>query len=167
MRPTDHLRLTVVATRVIGGALLLLALLVAVARPAAADDERALRRFIEGANSARAEVGSPPLSEDPLLDQIARERSRDMATYKYLGHVSASGETVFDLLGKRGVSFSNAAENVSWSSGYGDRSAGVALEGFLQSQHHRDNLLNPSFNYVGVGLSYAGGEAFLAMVLVE
>jgi uncharacterized protein YkwD len=125
------------------------------------------REVVAGANSARQAAGAGPLAEDPLLDAVALERSREMAARGQVGHRAADGETVFELLQRRGAAFSSAAENVAWSSGPTERAAQDALQSFLASPAHRANLLNPHFRAVGVGLVSLGDQTYLALVLVD
>jgi uncharacterized protein YkwD len=125
------------------------------------------RELLAGANRARQAAGAGPLAEDPLLDAVALERSQELAASRRVGHRAAVGETVFELLQRRGVSFSSAAENVAWSAGPAERAADDALQSFLASPAHRANLLNPRFSAVGVGLVSLDDETYLALVLVE
>jgi uncharacterized protein YkwD len=156
----------VIVPRFLAGLGLLLGLL-GQAPTAAQAEEVTPDQLIEGTNQARRAAGVGPLAEDPLLDAVAIERSREMAATGRLGHVSAGGESVFELLQRRGVSFTDAAENVSWSSGQADRAERLALQSFLESPPHRANLLNPRFRSVGAGLIRVDDETYLALLLVE
>jgi hypothetical protein len=41
------------------------------------------------------------------------------------------------------MDYASTGENLAWNSYTEDRATGVALQGFLDSFPHRDNLLNP------------------------
>jgi uncharacterized protein YkwD len=49
-----------------------------------------------------------------------------------------------------GFSFSSAAENIYAGSGSND-SAGSAVGAWMGSSGHRENMLNPTYTYAGVG----------------
>jgi len=49
-----------------------------------------------------------------------------------------------------GFSFTAAAENLYMGSG-GDNTAGKAVGAWMGSSGHRENMLNPTYTYAGVG----------------
>lgn len=107
--------------------------------------------MFEAQNGARIQAGLPALTLDPLLTSIARQRANDMLARGYFSHTSPSGETAFTLLaaaGRRGVL---AGENIARNNYPSTQSAGVALDGFLSSPSHRQNLMETRFRFVGIG----------------
>lgn len=96
-------------------------------------------------NAARAQNGAGPLLASPALNQAAAWMAGDF-------NPGAPSHT--DSLG-RGPSQraqdcgypGQAAENIAW--GYG--SANSAFNGWMNSSGHRANILNPSYQVIGVG----------------
>jgi uncharacterized protein YkwD len=123
-------------------------------------------RLIDSINRLRAEAGLGGLAKDEVLDQLATERSADMASRNYFSHVSPEGVTFFDLLVQRGIPFHNAGENLAWNTYGGGQALPVALQGWLDSPAHRDIMFGPDFNEVGLGIASANGQNFLTLVFI-
>jgi len=70
------------------------------------------------------------------------------------------------LMDERGIGFSTAGENLARNNVDEHLAAEVALEGFLNSPSHRDNLLNPAFGEIGIGVAYDGGMIYFTVVFV-
>ena len=59
-------------------------------------------------------------------------------------------------MAQQGYSFSAAAENIA--AGYSSPQA--AFNGWMNSQSHRDNMLNPTYTEVGIGYIYVASSQF-------
>ncbi len=115
-------------------------------------DAAAEREFLALANRARADAGVPPLQADEGLTQAARAHSAAMAERRQLSH---------QLPGEPGLSERIAAtshllldqsgENVAYAG-----SVTQAQNGLMHSPPHRENLLNPAYNLVGIGVAWSG-----------
>ena len=112
--------------------------------------------LVVGINAQRVAAGLPPLQSDPTLAAVARERSGDMAQRGYFSHVSPTGETFTALLERRGVTCSWCGENIAYNTYPDDQTVGVVLSSWMASPRHRDNILNPNFSRLGVGVALAG-----------
>lgn len=108
-----------------------------------------------------------PLQMDSNLVMVARERSNDMAQNGYFAHVSPTGDTAFSLMDRYGIPYAWAGENLARNNYPDDESVAVSLRDWMASQGHRDNILGPHYQTVGVGAAVDGaGMKYFTLVFV-
>ena len=99
-------------------------------------------------NQARAGEGLPPLRLDERLSNIARYKSQDMMNRQYFSHDSPVYGSPFEMMTSFGVNYRRAGENIA----KGQQTATRVVNAWLKSPSHRDNILDPTFNKIGMGL---------------
>jgi hypothetical protein len=102
------------------------------------------------ANQSRAEHHLPPLTWDPALAKAAHAHLTVMVRHEGQVEHQYSGEP--DLVARAsqaGAHFSSIAENVAGSS----PSADAIHEAWMNSPHHRDNILAPALTTVGIAVA--------------
>ncbi len=107
------------------------------------DDESAIHRMID---AARATEGSPLLHRDPRLDTVARAHADAMRRAGIVGHDVGGGDPRARVEAA-GIAFAATGENVARA-----RSLAHAHRALWASPSHRENLLLPRFDSVGVGV---------------
>ncbi|MGL5074229.1 MAG: CAP domain-containing protein [Waterburya sp.] len=105
------------------------------------------QQILDLVNQERAKVGADPLRINEQLDQAADLHTQDQANMDTMSHTGSNGSTMANRLQDAGYQYSTAGENVA--SGYLDAEAVVA--GWMGSEGHRANILNASFEDLGVG----------------
>ena len=98
-------------------------------------------------NRHRASVGCTKLEWHGAAARVAEGHSRDMAARDYFDHVSPEGTDPGRRLLSAGVSWSAVAENIALTPA-GPESA---LELWLDSPPHRENIERCEFTHHGVG----------------
>ncbi|GIO22323.1 CAP domain-containing protein [Oceanobacillus sp. J11TS1] len=88
------------------------------------------------------------LEWDDQASLVAYDHSRDMYENDYFSHVSLDGDGLRERLEERQVAYVAAGENIAAQ--YPD--APAAMEGWLNSESHRDALLSDEYSYLGVGV---------------
>jgi uncharacterized protein YkwD len=143
-------RLQLVATVI---AVLLIGAMLVVAdpapMPATAADGRAETDFVARVNSIRQSRGLAPLAVYGELTGIARGWTDHMAangSLSHNGHLSSDVSAHWTKLG----------ENVGAGS-----DLDTVMNAFVNSSAHYKNIVDPAYNYIGVGVSYGGdGQLF-------
>ena len=105
------------------------------------------RRVVELVNEIRRQNGLGVLTLNEELCHVAREKSRDMKTRGYFSHTSPTYGSPFDMMKAFGISYRAAGENIAM--GYPTPEA--VVEGWMNSDGHRTNILNASFSEIGMG----------------
>lgn len=105
------------------------------------------QRVAELVNAERAKQGLNSLILNTELSNVARVKSQDMLENSYFSHTSPTYGSPFDMLKAFGISYSTAGENIA--KGYSTPEA--VVEGWMNSEGHRANILNGSFTKIGVG----------------
>ena len=122
-------------------------------------------QLVQRVNELRASHHLIPLRGSPELGRVARAHAEDMARRDYLSHVNPAGLDPLGRVRAAGVDgFRLLAENIAASNVEGDRTS-VAIAEWLQSESHRENLLNPAFNTTGVAVVDAPGNRTLFVQL--
>ncbi|HSW68300.1 MAG TPA: CAP domain-containing protein [Bacteroidales bacterium] len=101
-------------------------------------------------NEARRNAGLRSLQLCNELTAAARFKSRDMADNNYFSHTSPRYGGLTSLLDRFGISFQAAGENIAKNSSDLVSDAHGSL---MDSPEHRANILNGSYDYVGVGVA--------------
>lgn len=114
-------------------------------------------------NIARSRANLPLLTWDESVAAVARAHSLDMVQNNYFNHVSPKTGSPFDRLKRAGISFGYAGENIA----YGQLDGIEVHMGWMNSAGHRQNLLNPHFKQLGVGVSYKGTQPFYTQNFVS
>lgn len=104
-------------------------------------------QFIQAINNERAAVGCAPLTAETRLMQAAQDHTRDMLVLDFFSHTSPNGDTPADRVAATGYRYRTMGENIA--AGYG--SIASVMDGWMDSEGHRDNILNCRFTEVGVG----------------
>jgi uncharacterized protein YkwD len=102
-------------------------------------------------NQERAKVGADPLKINEQLDLAADQHTLDQASMNKMSHTGSNGSNMGDRIKNAGYVFSSAGENVAY--GFGD--AAAVMNGWMNSEGHRQNILNPNYKEIGIG--YAQG----------
>jgi uncharacterized protein YkwD len=107
-------------------------------------------------NEQRAAAGLAPVTRNTSLDVASRAHSEDMVARKYFAHDTPEGVGFLARVTKVGYVndslFSwNAGENIAWGAGTLAPPAAI-MTAWMNSQHHRDNILDRDFKEVGVGV---------------
>ncbi|MCP4247286.1 MAG: CAP domain-containing protein [bacterium] len=117
------------------------------------DEEDLAQQVLTLINIERARVGVAPLSWDPTLAKIAEDYACTMAAYDFFDHINpASGEGPAERAVEGGYEFFGIGENLAG----GQTTAAAAVEGWLDSPGHRDNLLSPEWRETGIGVRRGG-----------
>lgn len=101
-------------------------------------------------NAARVTNGESALKWDERARKASRKHSLDMAINHYFDHVNLKGQDPFERMKAEGIAFQAAGENIA----YAYSSSIFAHEAFMNSLGHRENILNPVYTYVGVGVQF-------------
>lgn len=99
-------------------------------------------------NMIRKRHGLLPLQWDEETAEVAFAHSLDMHDHNYFSHTSPNNGELLDRLQAKEILFQFAGENIAAK--YVDGIA--AVEGWLNSEGHRVNLLNEDFTHLGVGV---------------
>ncbi|HEY7268723.1 MAG TPA: CAP domain-containing protein [Dehalococcoidia bacterium] len=105
-------------------------------------------------NGERVKAGLAGLTLDPTLEAIAQRRAQDMASKNYFAHVSPTGETAFTIMDSYGYKYTIAGENIARNNYPDADAASTAMTGFMNSPSHRENVLDPRYNRVGVAVVF-------------
>lgn len=98
-------------------------------------------------NQFRASNGLAALTIDFKLLKAAQQYSQDMALHDFFSHVGKDGSTAQTRALSVGYESGYVGENIA--AGYTTPKA--VVDGWIASSSHRANLLNPSYNEIGVG----------------
>ena len=113
-------------------------------------------------NSYRASAGLPPLTISPLLNNSAQDHSNYQAATQTMTHTGAGGTDPGTRMTNAGFIWRTWGENVA----FGQASCAVVLAAWMNSPGHRDNILNPSFTHIGIGMAIgANGYKYWTMDL--
>ncbi len=125
------------------------------------------RRVFELINAKRAERGLKSLSWNSKVAGVARGHSKEMALYDYFSHTDVDGRLVDGRAVSAGLNKWRAiGENIAYLRGYEDP-AQYAVEKWMLSPSHRDNLLDPRWQETGIGLVIASdGTYFFTQVFM-
>ena len=103
-------------------------------------------------NAVRAEAGLPPLEADPVLADIARFHSNDMAVNHTFRHEFANGCTVICVMDERGVPHAWAGENLEVNNWPWPETAYRAVAKWQSTPEHLKNMLNCHYTRFGAGV---------------
>ncbi|MFB5086841.1 CAP domain-containing protein [Psychrobacillus sp. PGGUH221] len=111
-----------------------------------------VQQVVDLTNQERAKEGLKALQIDVKLTQSAQEKSQDMKNKNYFSHTSPTYGSPFDQMKALGITYNTAGENIAM----GQPSAEEVVDAWMKSPGHRENIMNPSFTHIGVGLSDSG-----------
>lgn len=124
-------------------------------------------------NEARRRARLEPVTPDPRLAAISRAHSQDMARRDFFAHETPNNLLPADRARRANYAYSAFAENLFRSSRYrrmafsvrDDPStyrydwyseaelAQITVQSWLRTRGHRENLLDPDFSLVGLGIA--------------
>jgi len=109
------------------------------------------QKMVDLINQERAKAGLAPLAVDLGLVDLARRKSQDMIANNYFSHTSPTYGDPFQMMTAAGISYRSAGENLA-----GARTVDQAHSALMNSAGHRQNILSPTYNKVGVGIATGG-----------
>ena len=109
------------------------------------------QRIVNLINQERTSRNLNPLSVDLDVTKVARVKAQDMVDNNYFNHYSPTYGSPFDMLKSFWIKFLHAGENLA-----GNSSIDNAHQALMNSQGHRENILNPNFTHIGVGIKNSG-----------
>src|SRR5689334_22644408 len=78
-----------------------------------------------------------------------------MADNGFFSHTGLDGSSPFDRMRQAGYNFLSAGENVA----YGYATPQAVMDAWMNSPGHRDNILQPLYTEIGIGVAVHGGTS--------
>lgn len=88
------------------------------------------------------------LKEDGDVQEVAYLHSKDMEENEYFSHYGEDGDGLKERLQEKNIYYMTAGENIAAQHTDGP----AAMEGWLNSEGHREALLNEEYSHLGVGV---------------
>ena len=98
-------------------------------------------------NKQRASYGLSALKMDSELQNVAKIKAEDLVKNNYFSHNSPTYGSPFDMMKSFGISYKAAGENIA-----GNSTLQGAVNAWMNSQGHRENILSNAYNYTGIGI---------------
>jgi len=108
-------------------------------------------------NEKRAQSGLAPVTENSSLDAAALAKGQDMLAKGYWAHFAPDGTSPWSFFVKFGYKYKYAGENLARDFS----SASSAFDAWMNSPTHKENILNPNYREIGIGVvegSLAGAD---------
>lgn len=114
------------------------------------------QEMLQLVNAERRKRLLKPLQADTLLRAVAELHGADMFVRGYFSHKSPEGVDPFARMKQAGIRYRTAGENLAHAS-----SLPLAQKGLMNSQSHRENILNPRFGRLGIAILDAGDKGLM------
>lgn len=101
-------------------------------------------------NEERAKQGLQPLKKNNDLCKVAGIRATE--TTSLFSHTRPNGESCFTILKEYNISYMTVGENIA----AGQQTPAEVMNAWMNSQGHRENIMNSSFGQIGVGVVKGG-----------
>jgi hypothetical protein len=118
--------------------------------------------LIDFLNSERKSRGLPLLSENPILDQSAYLKAKDILEKDYFSHWSPEGTSPWYWFKAAGYDYQFAGENLA----IGFLDSKEVHEALMSSPSHRQNILNPNYKEIGIAVlkgEFNGNEVYVVV----
>lgn len=115
-------------------------------------------------NIQREKYGFLPLKENAKLNEIAEAKLQDMFENQYFAHESPTGQMVADLAEKFSYEFLSIGENLALGNFQNDE---VLVDAWMNSPGHRANVLNSSYQEIGVAVGKGMFEGKTTWIAVQ
>ena len=99
-------------------------------------------------NAQRAASGLGVLTENSALDGAALAKGNDMLAKSYWAHFAPDGTSPWSFFLNFGYKYKYAGENLARD--FPDASSAVAA--WMNSPSHKENILNPNYREIGIGV---------------
>lgn len=99
-------------------------------------------------NEQRTQNGLSPLSLNSTLSSAAQAKGQDMLAKGYWAHFAPDGTSPWSFFVNFGYKYRYAGENLARD--FSD--APSAVSAWMNSPSHRENILNPNYKEVGIGV---------------
>lgn len=96
-------------------------------------------------NEERAKAGLPALNV--MTDLTAAANVRAIEIKQSFSHTRPDGSSFSTAIREQGVSFRGSGENIAW----GQKTPQQVMNGWMNSEGHRANILSKNFKNIGVG----------------
>lgn len=118
------------------------------------------REAFELINVKRAAQGLPQLTWNDEVAKVARIHSQNMAAYKFFDHKGLDGLMVNGRADQAGLNkWRSIGENIAFMRGY-DHPAEFAVECWMESTSHRNNLLRTDWKESAIGVAKAADGSY-------
>ena len=113
-------------------------------------------------NKERSSRGLKPLIADLALSGVAETKSQDMVKNNYFSHQSPTYGSPFEMMERFNIAYQSAGENIACN-----RTVAAAHEALMNSEGHRENILNAQYTHIGIGIVDGGpcGKMFTQMFI--
>jgi uncharacterized protein YkwD len=118
-------------------------------------------------NHIRASNGLSPLDLNQSLISVARYRASDMIERDYFSHLTPDGKSIYDVMADFGISYQGAGENIQYCSPPGWKSIEGFINTWMSSTGHRENILNASYNQIGIGVVDGNNKRVAVLVFIK
>jgi uncharacterized protein YkwD len=106
------------------------------------------------------------LSKESAAAQVAREYSEEMKREGFFDHTAPDGSKLGDRLRAAGIEFSSAGENLAKVTNSSDP-ASYAHTLLMQHEEHRENILEPKYQYLGIGAARSGDTVWITQIFIK
>ena len=114
-------------------------------------------------NQQRSKNGLLPLTMNWQVSRVARYKSQDMCDRNYFSHQSPTYGSPFDMLKQFNINYSSAGENIA----KGQKTPQAVMNSWMNSQGHRQNILNKNFTQIGVGYYNKNGTTYWTQMFIR
>ncbi len=117
-------------------------------------------------NNIRQENNLNALQNNEKLAQVARNYSRQMAQENFFSHTSPDGSTLAERVRNAEIFFSVVGENLFQSTNISNP-VSQAVQGWMDSPGHRENILRSVYTETGIGIWRDGNTYYITQLFMQ
>jgi uncharacterized protein YkwD len=117
-------------------------------------------------NKIRQQQGLAELRDNQKLAAVARQYSRRMAEQNFFSHTSPSGDNAGDRVGSAGIFYFMLGENLFTCTNIA-QPVPAAIQGWMNSPGHRENILRPEYRETGIGVWRRGSTYYFTQLFMR
>lgn len=128
-------------------------------------DEREIFNLV---NKQRRKKGLADLQWSGDLERLARSYSRKMADGKFFSHHERNGDSIVQRAGAMRIKgWRKIGENLFYSEPY-EKLNKFAVEKWMESPAHRQNILDRAYNTTGIGIAKSNnGTIYITQIFTQ
>lgn len=126
-------------------------------------EEDILEKIIEQSNIERKKIGVSDLIKNEKLDEAAKLKLEHMVDNNYWSHTAPDGTEPWDFFRNVSYDYEFAGENLA----KGFSTAQDTVKSWMNSEKHRENILNNNYTQIGVAYTYDNFQGVNQVVIVQ